>query len=108
MQLDTAPKTLTYRLSETAVTEISLLTAKTLREGQISADDTKNLQTAVEKVFLKWLAVLGEGSECTFRSGRRLGRQYITMAVPGPKVNLFGGEEDCVLTGGQLCPDAPR
>ncbi|HJK13938.1 MAG TPA: cation:dicarboxylase symporter family transporter, partial [Methanocorpusculum sp.] len=100
MQLDTAPKTLTYRLSETAVTEISSLTARTLKEGQIDADDAKNLQIAVEKVLLKWLAVLGEGTECTFRSGRRLGRQYITMAVPGPKVNPFGGEEDCVLTGG--------
>lgn len=41
----------------------------------------------MEKVLLKWLSVLGEGSECTFRSGRRLGRQYITPAAPGPKVN---------------------
>ncbi|MDU9377103.1 Proton/glutamate-aspartate symporter [Methanocorpusculaceae archaeon Sp1] len=100
MQLDITPKTLTYRLSGTAVTELSSLTAKTLKEGQIDADDAKNLQIAVEKVLLKWLSVLGEGSECTFRSGRRLGRQYITLAVPGPRVNPFGGEEDCVLTGG--------
>ena len=60
MQLDTAPKTLTYRLSETAVTEISSLTAQILKEGQIDADDAKNLQIAVEKVLLKWLSVPGE------------------------------------------------
>ena len=100
MQLDISPKSVTFHLSPDVVSEISTLTAKTLKEGQIDREDAKHLQIAVEKVLLKWLSVLGEGTECTFRSGRRLGRQYITFAVPGPKVNPFGGEEDCVLTGG--------
>ncbi len=74
-------KTLTFHLSEDAVGQISSLTAEALKEGNIGEYDIKRLHLAVEQVLLKWLAVLGEGTEGTYRSGKRLGRQYINLSV---------------------------
>ncbi len=93
-------KTLTFHLSEDAVGQISSLTAEALKEGNIEEYDIKRLHLAVEQVLLKWLAVLGEGTEGTYRSGKRLGRQYINLSVSGPRVNPFGEDGgDCVLNG---------
>jgi len=94
-------KTLTFHLSEDAVGQISSLTAEALKEGNIEEYDIERLHLAVEQVLLKWLDVLGEGTEGTYRSGKRLGRQYINLSVIGPRVNPFGEDGgDCVLNGG--------
>ncbi|HJJ37394.1 MAG TPA: cation:dicarboxylase symporter family transporter, partial [Methanocorpusculum sp.] len=94
-------KTLTFRLSKDAVGQISSLTAEALKEGDLEVYDVERLHLAVEQVLLKWLDVLGEGTEGTYRSGKRLGRQYINLSVSGPRVNPFGEDGgDCVLNGG--------
>src|SRR5574344_806282 len=93
-------KTLTFRLSKDAVGQISSLTAEALKEGDLEVYDVERLHLAVEQVLLKWLDVLGEGTEGTYRSGKRLGRQYINLSVSGPRVNPFGEDGgDCVLNG---------
>ena len=94
-------KTLTFHLSEDAVGQISSLTAEALKEGDLEVYDVERLHLAVKQVLLKWLDVLGEGTEGTYRSGKRLGRQYINLSVLGPRVNPFGEDSgDCVLNGG--------
>ncbi|HJJ30144.1 MAG TPA: cation:dicarboxylase symporter family transporter [Methanocorpusculum sp.] len=94
-------KTLTFHLSEDVVGQISSLTAEALKEGNIEVYDVERLHLAVEQVLLKWLAALGEGTVGTYRSGKRLGRQYINLSVLGPRVNPFGEDGgDCVLNGG--------
>jgi len=99
--MEISTKTLSFRLSEDAVGQISSLTAEALKEGNIEKYDAERLHLAVEKVLLKWLDVLGEGTEGTYRCGKRLGRQYITLSVAGTRVNPFGEEGgDCVLNGG--------
>ncbi|HJJ35752.1 MAG TPA: dicarboxylate/amino acid:cation symporter [Methanocorpusculum sp.] len=90
----------TFRLSAESVSEISLLTAQTLKEEKINAYDAERLNDAVRTVLGRWLEGLGENAECVFRSGTKLRRQYITLTAPGQKVNPFGGEGDCVLSGG--------
>lgn len=90
----------TYSLSEETVSELSLLTAKKLKEDNIESHDAELLHSAVEQVLKKWLETLGEGSECSFYAGKKLGRQYITLSAAGQRVNPFGKGGDCVLSGG--------
>ena len=90
----------TYRLSPSSVQEMSSLTADTLKEDKIDSHDAELLHSAVESVLEKWLEGLGEGAECSFRAGKKLGRQYISLTAVGQRVNPFGKEGDCVLNGG--------
>ncbi|MDO5845488.1 MAG: cation:dicarboxylase symporter family transporter [Methanocorpusculum sp.] len=90
----------TFRLSAETVSTLSSITAETLKEENIEEHDAERLHGAVEQVLLKWLRGLGEGAECTFHSGTKLGRQYITLTAAGQRVNPFGDEGDCVLNGG--------
>ncbi len=98
--MPTAAKSKTFRLSKDVVEEISSLTAETLKEDNIELQAADRLHAVVEKVLLKWLDGLGEGAECSFRAGKKLGKQYITLAAAGQRVNPFGDDSDCVLNGG--------
>lgn len=89
-----------FSLSPEALKELSALTARTLKEDNIALQDAEYLQSAVEHVLKKWLDGLGEGAECTFYAGKKLGRHYITLGAAGKRVNPFGKEGDCVLSGG--------
>lgn len=92
---------ITFHLSSDSIRQISALIEETLHEAQTDIRDAKHLHTAVENVLGKWKEAFGEDSECVYRSGRKLTRQYITLSVAGKKVNPFGPvSEDCVLTGG--------
>ena len=93
-------KSKNFRLSKDVVEEISTLTAETLKEDNIESQAADRLHAVVEKVLQKWLDGLGEGAECSFRSGKKLGKQYITLIAAGPRVNPFGNDSDCVLNGG--------
>lgn len=93
-------KSKNFRLSKDVVEEISTLTAETLKEDNIESQAADRLHAVVEKVLHKWLDGLGEGAECSFRSGRKLGKQYITLTAAGTRVNPFGNDSDCVLNGG--------
>ena len=90
----------TYRLSASSVQEMSFLTAETLKENKIDSHDAELLHSAVKSVLEKWLVGLGEGVECSFHAGKKLGRQYISLTAIGQQVNPFGKESDCVLNGG--------
>ncbi len=90
----------TYLLSQSSVQEMSYLTAETLKEDKIDSHDAELLHSAVESVLEKWLDGLGEGAECSFHAGKKLGRQYISLTAVGQRVNPFGKEGDCVLNGG--------
>jgi len=90
----------TFYLSSDTLKELSSLTAQTLKEDNIALEDAEYLQSAVEDVLQRWLDRLGDGTECTFSAGKKLGRHYITFSAAGVRVNPFGKEGDCVLSGG--------
>ena len=80
-------KTLSFVLSPAAVDEISSLTAEVLGKYGVDKTDAIRMRLSVEEVLLIWLDALGEGVKCTFRSGKRLGRQYRNVSVAGAKVD---------------------
>ena len=89
----------TFHLSKEAIADIISLMESTLASAQADVRDAAYLHTAAGKVLSKWLSDLGEGTECTFRSGKRLGRTYITLSAPGKKINPIDADGECVLNG---------
>jgi Na+/H+-dicarboxylate symporter len=87
-------KTLSFVLSPAAVDEISSLTAEVLGKYGVDKTDAIRMRLSVEEVLLIWLDALGEGVKCTFRSGKRLGRQYINVSVAGAKVDPLKVQEE--------------
>ncbi|HJJ48436.1 MAG TPA: cation:dicarboxylase symporter family transporter [Methanocorpusculum sp.] len=93
--------TVTFRLSKDAICEISSEIDEAFKEWRVDMRGANHLHAVVENVLGRWLEGLGEGTECIFRSGKRLTRSYITLTVAGKKVNPFGPtSNDCVLAGG--------
>ncbi len=86
-------KILSFPLSLIAVDEISSLTADVIDKGKVDRADAIRMRLSLEEVLLIWLDALGEGAECTFWYGKRLGRQYITVSVAGAKVDPFKDHE---------------
>lgn len=86
-------KRLSCRLSAGTIDYLSEMTNEVLSEAKTSRRNVLRLRLSVEEVLLQWLKTLGEGAPCTFRSGKRLGRRYITLSVVGKKVNPFEIED---------------
>ena len=82
------------KLSAYTIDFFSEKTDEALSGAKISRTNALRLRLSVEEVLLKWLDALGEGAECTFKSGKRLGRHYITLSVAGDKVNPFEIQDD--------------
>lgn len=98
-------KVQTFCLTRDTVDEIGSLVAGELKEVKAEAESAKLLQLAVKRVLLKWLENLGEGTECTFNSGKKVLRPYITLTAPGTQVNPFliesshvSGDVESILT----------
>jgi len=91
--MESETKTISFPLSLAAVDEISSLTERTLENGKVDRTDAIRMRLFIEEILLTWLDRLGEGAESTFRCGKRLGRQYITISVAGARIDPFKQEK---------------
>ena len=77
----------TVPLDGAGIDRLSQLLVEALVGAEADRKDILRLRLALEDALALWQPRLPVGTACTFRSGARLGRQFVEVSVPGPRLD---------------------
>lgn len=76
-----------FFLHAAEIDRFSELTGSILQQLQMKPRDILRFRLSIENVMEIWMRELGENTRCTFSSGSRFGRTYITLSAEGKSVD---------------------
>ena len=74
-------------LNAQGIERLSARLSSLLKEAGIERKEALRLRLVMEEALLQWQEGLGPETVCTLRWGKRMGRPYIEMTAPGPRVD---------------------
>lgn len=78
-----------FVLSPQSIDDISQLFNDSLETVGTDHKDILRLRLSLEELLIIWMKRLSPDSPCTFQSGKRFGKSFIKISVPGPQIDPY-------------------